>query len=151
MALGELIKTYCDEHGLSMQQFADMCNVSKAYISMLIRGRNPSTGKPVSPTVETMTNIATALGMSLYELLKVTQQDVPTVFHAVPPKESDKFKGLADAIVDKLKQTGDSELLGTMLSQNEHRLLLAFRAADPIYQDIALELLEGHKAKENLA
>lgn len=151
MTLGELIKVYCGEHGLSMQQFADMSNVSKAYVSMLIRGKNPSTGKPVSPTVETLTNIASAMGMSLHDLLEKTQQDVPTYFHAISPCEPDRFKGLADAIVDKLKETGDSELLGTILSPNERRLLAAYRAADPIYQGIALELLEGHRVKENLA
>lgn len=31
MNLGELIKAYCEGHGLSMQQFAEKCGVSKAY------------------------------------------------------------------------------------------------------------------------
>lgn len=35
------------------------------------------------------------------------------------------------------------------LSSNESRLLTAYRAAEPKYQDLALELLEEHPAKKD--
>ena len=34
------------------------------------------------------------------------------------------------------------------LSTDERRLIAAYRAADPLYQNVALELLESHKVKE---
>ena len=48
MTLGEWIKNYRDKHSLSMQEMADMCGFSKAYIGQLEKGINPSTGKPIS-------------------------------------------------------------------------------------------------------
>jgi transcriptional regulator with XRE-family HTH domain len=145
MNLGELIKAYCEGHGLSMQQFAEKCGVSKAYISMLVRGRNPSTGKPVSPTLDTLASIASAIGVSTNDLLHETQSDVPTFYHRVTPNDSDRYKGLADAIVDRLKEVGTEELLRTTLSKEEYGLIVAYRAADPIYRKVAIELLEGHQ------
>lgn len=44
MKLGEWIKQYRAERKLSMQDFADMCGFSKAYIGQLEKGINPSTG-----------------------------------------------------------------------------------------------------------
>ena len=35
MFLGEIIKSYRDEHGLSMQDFASLSKLSKPYISQL--------------------------------------------------------------------------------------------------------------------
>jgi repressor LexA len=89
MGLGQIVKTYLDEHGLSLQQFGDKCGMSKAYVSMLIRGKNPTTGKPVSPTIDTYRAIAPAMGMSLMELVQIAEEDTPTIFHIIAPKDSD--------------------------------------------------------------
>lgn len=35
MTIGNLVKTYRQEHDLPMQEFADRCGLSKSYISML--------------------------------------------------------------------------------------------------------------------
>jgi transcriptional regulator with XRE-family HTH domain len=42
MTLGEYIKKYRSEHGLSQRQFANLCGVSNGYASMLEKGMNPS-------------------------------------------------------------------------------------------------------------
>ena len=89
MDLGQIVKTYIDEHGLSLQQFGEKCGMSKAYVSMLIRGKNPTTGKPVSPTIDTYRAIAPALGMTLMELLHQTEDNTPTFYHIIQPKSSD--------------------------------------------------------------
>lgn len=48
MTLGEIIKRYRGEHDLSMTEFADMCGMSKANISLLEKGfRN---GKKINPS-----------------------------------------------------------------------------------------------------
>lgn len=46
MKIGEWVKQYRKEHGLSMQTFGDMCGLSRAYISILEKGINPTTNKP---------------------------------------------------------------------------------------------------------
>ena len=67
MTLGDLIKAYCDEHKMSLQTFADNAHASKGYISMLINGKNPSTGKPPIPTIKKLTGIAEAMGTTVQE------------------------------------------------------------------------------------
>ena len=76
MTIGDLIKQYLTRNKLSYQQFADKCHTSKAYISMLINGKNPKTGKPIKPTIETYSNIASALGMTIDQLF-ATIDDAP--------------------------------------------------------------------------
>lgn len=70
MTLGEWIKNYRDMHSLSMQDMADMCGFSKAYIGQLEKGVNPSTGKPISPTIQAFDKIARAVGLELDAFLR---------------------------------------------------------------------------------
>ena len=51
MNLGDLIRNYREKHDLSQRQFAEMCDLSNGYISILEKGANPNTGKPVVPTI----------------------------------------------------------------------------------------------------
>jgi len=115
MTIGELIQHYCISHGITNQQFAEMCHVSKAYISMLIKGKNPQTGKPPIPSIKTYQQIADAMGITINELLAKTDGDTPSTYHTIPagsakqiqtnPEQS--YHGLADAIVEKLRQSDD--------------------------------------------
>lgn len=74
MVLGDVIKSYCYEHRLSFQSFAERCGVSKAYISMLINGKNPKTGKPIRPTIETYDSIARTMGMTIDQLFETIEE-----------------------------------------------------------------------------
>ena len=70
MTLGEWIKQYRKNHGLSMQAFADIAGLSKAYVGMIEKGINPTTGKTVSPTIQTFGKIAKGINMDLDTFLK---------------------------------------------------------------------------------
>ena len=70
MKLGEYLKKYRAEHKMTMQEMADACGFSKAYVSLLEKGINPTTGKPFSPTLQTLTKIASATGQDIDSLLK---------------------------------------------------------------------------------
>lgn len=78
MHLGEVIKAYRKEHGLSMQAFADKCEVSKGYIAMLEKNVNSKTGEPVTPSASTLIKAARAMNISpadLYEMIDVNRPD----------------------------------------------------------------------------
>ena len=115
MTIGELIQNYCASHGITNQQFAEACHVSKAYISMLVNGKNPKTGKPPVPSVNTYQKIADVMGMTMSELLSETEKDTPTYYHTIPsgnskqmlPKPEPSYNGLANAIVEKLRESDD--------------------------------------------
>ena len=127
MTIGELVQQYCLSHGITNQQFAELSHVSKAYVSMLVNNRNPKTGKPPIPTVATYQKIADAMGMSMHDLLALTQNDVPTYIHTVRSEQSDQgtsYRGLADAIVEKLREADD---LGIIADDELMRELEAIR------------------------
>ena len=68
MKLGDLIREYRDSHELSQRQFANACDLSNGYISILERGVNPNTGKPVAPTLPQLKKLADGMGITLSEL-----------------------------------------------------------------------------------
>lgn len=61
MTLGDMIKNYRSEHRLSQDAIASRTGLSKAYISILERNINPSTGRPPEPTIKTIGLIADAI------------------------------------------------------------------------------------------
>lgn len=58
-----------------MQDFADRIGKSKGYISMLERGRNPQTGKPIAPALDTLQSIATVMNIDFNDLIEKLDQD----------------------------------------------------------------------------
>lgn len=95
MILGDFIKNYRREHGCSMEQFAKMTGLSKAYISILERNVNPVNGKPVIPSLETIKAVAQAINMDFNEViamldgnqpvsLKKEESEVPPGFQPMP-------------------------------------------------------------------
>lgn len=82
MKIGDLIRHYRDEHGFSQRQFANQCGLSNGYISILEKGENPKTGKPVVPTLPQLKKLADGMGISVMELLDQVEDmpiDIDTV------------------------------------------------------------------------
>lgn len=70
MLLGEIIKDYRVKHNLSLQDFADKIGTSRSYIHMLEKNINPSTNKPINPSIETLKSLANAMDLDVDTLLK---------------------------------------------------------------------------------
>lgn len=75
MHLGEIIKEFRNANKLSMAKFAEMANVSKAYISVLERNKRPDTEKPVIPSIPVIKNVAEAMGMSFDDLFNMLEDN----------------------------------------------------------------------------
>lgn len=85
MKLGDLIRSYRDTHGLSQRQFANQCDLSNGYISILEKGINPSTGKPVTPTLPQMKKLADGMAITLSELFeKVDDMPIDVGSNIIP-------------------------------------------------------------------
>lgn len=76
-SIGEMIKKYRQEHGISMDEFASRCGLSKAYISLIERGKNTRSDKPIVPSIDTVKAIADVLGVDLNVLLRSMGYDAP--------------------------------------------------------------------------
>lgn len=92
MKLGDLIRSYRDTHGLSQRQFAIQCDLSNGYISILEKGINPSTGKPVTPTLPQMKKLADGMAMTLSELFdKVDDMPIDIGSNIIPMPQMRKI------------------------------------------------------------
>ena len=83
MFLGEIIKAYRDEHGLSMQDFASLSKLSKPYISQLEKNRNPKTGDAIVPSPDTFQKVATAMGITFDELIRMVDKNQPMAIESI--------------------------------------------------------------------
>lgn len=70
MRLGDLISKFRIDRGLSQRQFASQCGLSNGYIAMLEKGLNPSTQKPITPTIPQLKKIASGMGITIMELFE---------------------------------------------------------------------------------
>ena len=71
MTIGDFVKQYRIEYNYSMDDFAKISGLSKGYISMLEKNRNPRNGKPISPSLETIKQIACATHTDFDDLIKL--------------------------------------------------------------------------------
>ena len=93
MTLGDVIKTYRMEHSLSMDEFAKRSGLSKGYISMLEKNRNPKTGKPIIPSILTYQSVAKAMSTSVDILMKtVGKEQLVSLEQSWDVKEKNKRK-----------------------------------------------------------
>lgn len=86
MKLGDIVREFRQSHGMTMQEFADLALLSKGYISMLEKGRNPRNGLPITPSIDTYAKVARAMNMTAEELLaKAKGEDVAIPAPAAEP------------------------------------------------------------------
>ena len=92
MKLGDLIRSYRETRELSQRQFALRCDLSNGYISILEKGINPNTQRPVTPTIPQLKKLADGMGISLSELFEQVD-DMPIDFsgNIIPMPEMRKI------------------------------------------------------------
>ena len=119
MTIGEIVKQYRDEHGLSQRQFAERCgDITNGYISMIEQGKNPSTGKPIVPSIDKVTSLARAMGLTLHQLVDMAD-DSPVSTGASEklyqlPAQSSEISEVEFAILGvthELSENGKMDLL----------------------------------------
>lgn len=81
MFLGDLIKEYRTKNKISQRDFAKKCNLSYTYISALEKNIDYRSGKPISPTLETIRSVAIGMSMSLDDVLKILDDEQPIVIN----------------------------------------------------------------------
>lgn len=70
--LGEYLLNERKKRNMSLREFADLIGISHTYLKKLETGINPNTGKPVSPTIEMLSDISKSLHVSLEYLLEMS-------------------------------------------------------------------------------
>ena len=75
MTLGDVIKEFRASHNMSMDEFAKISDISKAYISVLEKNKRPKSGKSINPTLEMYKKAAAGMGITLEQLLNMVDPD----------------------------------------------------------------------------
>lgn len=83
MILGDIIKEYREKNNLSQRDFAKKCGLSYTYISALEKNLDYRSGKPISPTLETIRSVANGVNMSIDDLLKILDDEQELIINNV--------------------------------------------------------------------
>jgi len=67
--LGQITKEYRTKHNLSVRRFATQAKITPGYLSFLEQGKHPKTGKEISPSFETISNVAEAMGADIFSVM----------------------------------------------------------------------------------
>ena len=81
MKIGELIKQYRDEHAMSMDSFAHKTGLSKSYVSMLERNKDPR-GNEITPSIETIYKVSKGVNMPFDDVFKLLDQNQKVVLNS---------------------------------------------------------------------
>ena len=134
MELSKILRDYRQEHGLTLQVFADRAGLTKQYISMLENNKNSKNGKPIIPSLETLRKLASAMYMNIDTLVATLdgEQDVslqtkdagyytdPEVAeYAEELRTNPKYRLLLDASKDLSKE--DIDFVVNMIEQLKAR------------------------------
>lgn len=84
MTLGDLIKKYRSDNNLSMAEFASKSGLSKAYISLLEKNRNPKTGKEITPSIDVIKKVSDAIGKDFDEVFSSIESTTKIVIPKIP-------------------------------------------------------------------
>ena len=106
MKLGDKIKQFRLEKNLTMQQLADLSGKSKGYISILEKGINPQTQKPIEPSLEAIQSIAKSLKVDLKDLISDTEDVIrlPKSNNSLVEKVTDTVAELNEENQNKIYQ-----------------------------------------------
>lgn len=91
MTLGEIVKHYRNKNGLSMEAFSNKTKLSKGYISMLEKNKNPKNGKPITPSLDTIKAVANAIDIEINELLSLLDDNQEFLVNGTDPFQYDNI------------------------------------------------------------
>lgn len=126
MKLSLWIYNYRKEHALSMQAMADLCGLSKQYVSVLEKGINPNTKKEFVPSIETVKKIADGTGTDLTTLISLLGKDQEFVINSTVPFPS--------------FEPSETEMI---LTNQEQELITDFRKLNSAGQKVAAKVVKN--------
>ena len=127
MKLEELIKKYREDNDISQREFARRCDLSNSLISLFEMGKNPQTGKAISPDLETYRKLANGMGMSVQQLWDALGDDATVRLGNAAEKYdlygTDSFIHFMNATVPENLSEDDQDILEALHQDPQLRML----------------------------
>ena len=102
MKIGDVIKEFRTTRKITQQEMADMCGVSKSYISLLESGKSSRSDTPINPSIEVVNRMAQVMGISVDDLVDTVDGDQGISLLPSPP--------ITDADIKFALFDGDSDI-----------------------------------------
>lgn len=105
--ISKRLKEVREARNLGVREAADMIGISHTYLDTLEKGRDPRTGKPVNPTLDTLVKISEGYDIPLQELLQLdddTNEDDSLDFDAIAHSLQELRPKDRDAILHLIKR-----------------------------------------------
>ena len=119
MLLGEYIKKYRDEHGISQRQFAEKCFLSNGFISMIEKGTNPKTKEPITPSLPSVKAIANGMGITVHQLLsEVDDLLIDLSEEEKQPSDSEGLLEKDQRLIDWFRSLPEEKQKAILISQD---------------------------------
>ena len=112
MTLAEVVKQYRAEHDMSQRTFAKLAKMSNTSL------KNIEDGVTLAPRVDSLKNIASAMGISLSELFN--HIDGSFIFSLKEPSKEEKEDELLLSFFGNLNDAGRTKLLDYALDLSEN-------------------------------
>lgn len=106
MTLGDVIKNFRLENKMTQREFSQKSGLSVPYISQLERNRNPKTGAPPVPSMDTFRGVATATGIDIFGLLNMVDENDPPYIEYYIDGERRRTFAIKDFIAEQCDEIG---------------------------------------------
>ena len=143
MKLGEILKSYREEHKMSMDAFCELSDLTKGYISMLEKNEHPKTKKPIIPSYETIEKIAKGMQISVDDLIDMLDDNQEIQINATP---STLLKTDIQQIYDQLQPPRQEKVLvyaDNQLKEQQNKKLNKVEVTEPLAEYHVFEKLSA--------
>lgn len=143
MKLGEILKSYREEHKMSMDAFCELSDLTKGYISMLEKNEHPKTKKPIIPSYETIEKIAKGMQISVDDLIDMLDDNQEIQINATP---SALLKTDIQQIYDQLQPPRQEKVLvyaDNQLKEQRNKDLNKVEVTEPLTEYHVFEKLSA--------
>nr|DAX81194.1 MAG TPA: Repressor protein CI [Caudoviricetes sp.] len=143
MKLGEILKSYREEHKMSMDAFCELSDLTKGYISMLEKNEHPKTKKPIIPSYETIEKIAKGMQISVDDLIDMLDDNQEIQINATP---STLLKTDIQQIYDQLQPPRQEKVLvyaDNQLKEQQNKNLNKVEVTEPLAEYHVFEKLSA--------
>lgn len=141
MYLGELINSYRKQNKITLQEFADKCELSKGYIAMLEKNYNPKTKTKIIPSLSTFAKVSRAMGLTLDELMAKVDEDQPVDIQEFNSLSSEEMalKAQRDELLKRLNEVNYND--------DEKAIVKAYRQLSDVHKATIKEMIEFYLRK----
>lgn len=144
MKLSTLLRQYREENLISQREFARRCDLSNSLISLIEMGRNPQTGKEISPDLETYKKLAAGMQTTVQDLFNKLGNDATVNLSGMQAWYGNQTKHESGR---NIRMAFDNAPQQPALNQDDEELIRLWTNASEPAKQAALAVLKAMEGK----